>query len=419
MASVHSRADMSRILAGQRANVTAYGVRRSEHGRVRPDAHRLRLRPDPPDGPDPRRPHHAAGPRAGRPDRRRPPHRRGADRHGRAGRHGARPGLHRGGPAGGHDPRPDSRSASAPRTTRSSRRCTRPPRTSSAPASRRPGGLAGESLHAVNIAGGLHHAMPDRAAGSASTTTPRSPSGGCWTRAPSGWPTSTWTRTTATASRRSSGTTRGSSPSPCTRPAGRCSPAPAGRATPAGRAPRAPRSTSRCRRARRTPAGCAPSTPSCPPLLREFAPEVLVTQHGCDSHVEDPLAHLMLSVDGQRAAYLALHDLAHEVAGGRWVAIGGGGYEMVDVVPRAWTPPAGDRRRRAARPARRSRRRPGASTSELLGADGPRRMTDGRTPAYRDWSEGYDPETGWTGRSWPPARRSSRCTGWTRCPDAV
>ncbi len=53
-----------------------------------------------------------------------------------------------------------------------------------------------------------------------------------------------------------------------------------------------------------------------PPLLREFRPEVLVTQHGCDSHVEDPLAHLMLTVDGQRAAYLALHDLAHEVCDG-------------------------------------------------------------------------------------------------------
>ena len=54
-------------------------------------------------------------------------------------------------------------------------------------------------------------------------------------------------------------------------------------------------------------------------------------------HEEDPLAHLMLSVDGQRAAYLALHDLAHEVADGRWVVTGGGGYALVDVVPRAWT----------------------------------------------------------------------------------
>ena len=74
-----------------------------------------------------------------------------------------------------------------------------------------------------------------------------------------------------------------------------------------------------------------------PPLLREFDPEVLVTQHGCDSHADDPLADLMLSVDGQRAAYLALHELAHEVADGRWVVTGGGGYALVQVVPRAWS----------------------------------------------------------------------------------
>src|SRR5436189_89725 len=74
-----------------------------------------------------------------------------------------------------------------------------------------------------------------------------------------------------------------------------------------------------------------------PPLVREFEADVLVTQHGCDSHIEDPLAHLMLTVDGQRASYLALHDLAHEVCDGRWVATGGGGYALVEVVPRAWT----------------------------------------------------------------------------------
>ena len=64
---------------------------------------------------------------------------------------------------------------------------------------------------------------------------------------------------------------------------------------------------------------------------------MLVTQHGCDSHIEDPLAHLMLTVDGQRAAYLALHELAHEVCDGDWVVTGGGGYALVEVVPRAWT----------------------------------------------------------------------------------
>lgn len=135
-----------------------------------------------------------------------------------------------------------------------------------------------------------------------------------------------------------------------------------------------------------------------PPLLREFRPDVLVTQHGCDSHVEDPLAHLSLTVDGQRAAYLALHDLAHEVSDGRWVATGGGGYALVEVVPRAWT--------HLLAIAGGSPLDPLTDTPEAwrehvrtaLGRVAPYRMTDGRTPAYRDWSEGYDPET-WLDRA--------------------
>lgn len=74
-----------------------------------------------------------------------------------------------------------------------------------------------------------------------------------------------------------------------------------------------------------------------PGLLRVFAPEVLVTQHGADTHAEDPLAELALSVDGQRAAHLALRELAEQTAGGRWLALGGGGYSLFRVVPRTWT----------------------------------------------------------------------------------
>ena len=69
--------------------------------------------------------------------------------------------------------------------------------------------------------------------------------------------------------------------------------------------------------------------------------------------MEDPLAHLMLSVDGQRASYVALHELAHEVCEGRWVATGGGGYALVEVVPRAWSHLSGDRRGAPARPGHR------------------------------------------------------------------
>ena len=74
-----------------------------------------------------------------------------------------------------------------------------------------------------------------------------------------------------------------------------------------------------------------------PGLLRVFTPHVLVTQHGADTHAEDPLAELALSVDGQRAAHRALRDLAESTAGGRWLALGGGGYSLLRVVPRSWT----------------------------------------------------------------------------------
>jgi acetoin utilization protein AcuC len=135
-----------------------------------------------------------------------------------------------------------------------------------------------------------------------------------------------------------------------------------------------------------------------PPLVREFEPEVLVTQQGCDSHRDDPLAHLALSVDGQRASYLALHDLAHEAANGRWVAFGGGGYAVVDVVPRAWTHLLAAV---SGRPLTVDRETPVSWRDEVagrLGVRAPSRMTDGRSAAYRDWSEGYDPDT-WLDRA--------------------
>ncbi|MEZ0577816.1 acetoin utilization protein AcuC [Nocardioides sp. MH1] len=135
-----------------------------------------------------------------------------------------------------------------------------------------------------------------------------------------------------------------------------------------------------------------------PALLREFAPDVLVTQQGCDSHADDPLAHLMLSVDGQRAAYLALHDLAHEVASGRWVALGGGGYSVVGVVPRAWTHLLAAV---AGRPLAPGVAVPGEwrdHVRERYGVGAPRRMTDAGSTRFRPWEEGYDPEA-WLDRA--------------------
>jgi len=128
-----------------------------------------------------------------------------------------------------------------------------------------------------------------------------------------------------------------------------------------------------------------------PPLVHEFGPEVLVTQHGCDSHALDPLADLMLSVDGQRASYLALHDLAHEVCQGRWLATGGGGYAIVEVVPRAWSHLLAIV---AGQPLEPETVVPQSWREWVLGRTGrvaPGLLSDGQEPVYADWAHGFDP----------------------------
>jgi acetoin utilization protein AcuC len=128
-----------------------------------------------------------------------------------------------------------------------------------------------------------------------------------------------------------------------------------------------------------------------PPLLRAFRPELLVSQHGCDSHRLDPLAHLALSIDGQRRAALMVHELAHEVCGGRWLLTGGGGYELVQVVPRSWTHllaiAAGD-------PVDPARAVPASwrdLAADRTGQDAPTVMTDGQPADYIPVAAGLDP----------------------------
>lgn len=74
-----------------------------------------------------------------------------------------------------------------------------------------------------------------------------------------------------------------------------------------------------------------------PPLVRAFKPDFIISQNGCDAHILDPLTHLAVSLKLYRKLTGLIHQLAHNVADGRWVALGGGGYELFRVVPRAWT----------------------------------------------------------------------------------
>ncbi len=102
-----------------------------------------------------------------------------------------------------------------------------------------------------------------------------------------------------------------------------------------------------------------------PPLLEVFAPQVLVSQHGCDSHALDPQADLELSLDGQLAAAGALHELAHRPStAGRWVVLGGGGYDPERVVSRSWA----------------------GLLAEVAGVEVD--LTDGADAVYLPWPEG-------------------------------
>jgi acetoin utilization protein AcuC len=141
-----------------------------------------------------------------------------------------------------------------------------------------------------------------------------------------------------------------------------------------------------------------------PALVEEFEPDVLVTQHGCDSHEQDPLAHLMLSVDGQRAASLALHDLAHRACDGRWVVTGGGGYAIVDVVPRTWTHLLAVVAGQPIDPRTRIPQEWRDHVARATRRTAPSTMTDGRDPTYAPWSSGYNPES-WLDRCIEQCRR--------------
>jgi acetoin utilization protein AcuC len=74
-----------------------------------------------------------------------------------------------------------------------------------------------------------------------------------------------------------------------------------------------------------------------PELAAAFGPDVIVSQHGADSHAWDPLAHLLVTTTAMGEAARLVDQVAHRYAGGRWLATGGGGYDAYRVVPRTWS----------------------------------------------------------------------------------
>lgn len=136
-----------------------------------------------------------------------------------------------------------------------------------------------------------------------------------------------------------------------------------------------------------------------PALARAIRPTLLVTQHGADTHRMDPLADFTVTLEAQRAAMEILRDVADEVCDGRWLALGGGGYAVIDVVPRSWAqliaiatgdPIPGDDALPDAYLAAESRARLEHGIPDDPGA----RCWGDRVPLAqrRPWSEGMDPE---------------------------
>ncbi len=74
-----------------------------------------------------------------------------------------------------------------------------------------------------------------------------------------------------------------------------------------------------------------------PEAIRRFQPDLVLSQHGCDGHYWDPLADLCATT---RFYTESVGDLARWIQAytpGRWIAVGGGGYQTLSVVPRVWT----------------------------------------------------------------------------------
>lgn len=72
-------------------------------------------------------------------------------------------------------------------------------------------------------------------------------------------------------------------------------------------------------------------------ITEQFKPDVIVTQNGVDAHYYDPLTHLSVTMNTYKVIPKLAHEIAHEYCGGKWIAVGGGGYDIWRVVPRAWS----------------------------------------------------------------------------------
>jgi hypothetical protein len=91
------------------------------------------------------------------------------------------------------------------------------------------------------------------------------------------------------------------------------------------------------------------------------------------------------------AAHAAIHALAHDLAGGRWLLTGGGGYELVQVVPRTWTHLLAEAAGQPIDPGTQTPAPWREYVARRTGLTAPEHMTEGAPAVFKPFESGYDP----------------------------
>ncbi|AQL55964.1 acetoin utilization protein AcuC [Abyssicoccus albus] len=71
-------------------------------------------------------------------------------------------------------------------------------------------------------------------------------------------------------------------------------------------------------------------------IIESYKPDIIVSVHGVDGHHHDPLTHLSLSMFSFQSVPRLIKSLADEYTNGQLIILGGGGYNIWNVVPKAW-----------------------------------------------------------------------------------
>lgn len=68
----------------------------------------------------------------------------------------------------------------------------------------------------------------------------------------------------------------------------------------------------------------------------QFKPDIILSQNGVDAHYRDPMTHLSLTSRSFEEIPRIVNRLSDQYTDGKWIAVGGGGYNIWQVVPRMW-----------------------------------------------------------------------------------